>query len=500
VSKRLGILQRKCACGQHTAGGGECEECRKKRLQRKAVGPARSDEAPEIVHEVLRSPGQPLDPAARQLLEPRFGHDFSQVRVHADERSAASAQAVDALAYTVGTDVVFGRNQYRPGSPRGVEILAHELTHVVQQRGMERSPPVQGLEMSRPGDVHEQEADRVAALVVHEDRAGARSAPASLASPGRSPVLQRLSETATGIIAGGAGSLLPGAGIGLLASAGAAGFGVLGALIGVGVGMLIGGLIGHALTPAEEKPEELSHLADKDFRKRWEAALEEGLGTLHRSVAEKKGCRFTNGRPIETWRYDEENWTAITELNKYIRAYVPKKSPYEGVELLFQHLDRWDCDCALFPEMALLYAWHRAFGQMKGGREKFNEKFKGLRLRVHETTGLEGETHNLENYILLEGKTEKQFDKAWDDAPVGTKVTWQNQSPNARQPWEFENGTKRSKGAAGAEDRYSAHPLGENLKEEEVVRLLAKSAADATREDESEIQKKIRRFEFKVPK
>ncbi len=470
-------------------------------LQRSAHAPARMGEAPPIVHEVLRSPGQSLDPATRAFLEPRFGHDFSHVRVHTDETAAASAQAVDALAYTVGTDVVFGRDQYRPGSPRGVEILAHELTHVVQQRGMEKSSPLQGLEMGRPGDVHEQEADRVASLVVHEG-----TAPASLASPGRSPVLQRLSNTATGIIVGGVGGLLLGGGIGLLASAGAAGFGALGALIGVGVGMLIGGLVGHALTPDEDKPEEPSYLADKDFRKRWEAALDEGLGTLHNSVAKKKGCHWTAGRPIETWRYDEENWTAITELNRYIRAYAPKKSPYEGVELLFQHLDRWDCDCALFAELALLYAWHRALGQMKGGREKFNEKFKGLRLRVQETTGLGGETHNAENYVLLEGKTEKQFDKAWDDAPVGTKVTWQNQSPNARQPWEFENAIKRSKGTTGAEDRYYAHPLSRNLgdlKEEEVVRLLAESADDIPADPEGQksyIRKYMRRFEFTVPK
>jgi hypothetical protein len=88
---------------------------------------------PPIVHRVLGSPGQPLDPAARDFLEPRFGQDFSHVRVHADEPAAASARAVGALAYTVGRDIVLGAGQYRPHSAEGRKLLAHELTHVVQQ-------------------------------------------------------------------------------------------------------------------------------------------------------------------------------------------------------------------------------------------------------------------------------------------------------------------------------------------------------------------------------
>jgi hypothetical protein len=84
------LLQRKCACGQHTPDGGECEECRKKRtgtLQRSAVRPSAMEEAPPIVHEVLRSPGQPLDASAREALEPRFGRDFSRVPLRASGSS-----------------------------------------------------------------------------------------------------------------------------------------------------------------------------------------------------------------------------------------------------------------------------------------------------------------------------------------------------------------------------------------------------------------------------
>jgi hypothetical protein len=90
-------------------------------------------EAPPIVHDVLRSAGQPLEPSTRALMEPQFGHDFSQVRVHADEQAGYSARAVNARAYTVGRHVVFAPHEYAPGFINGQRLLAHELTHVVQQ-------------------------------------------------------------------------------------------------------------------------------------------------------------------------------------------------------------------------------------------------------------------------------------------------------------------------------------------------------------------------------
>jgi hypothetical protein len=130
------LLQRKCACGGTPGMDGECEECRSKRmtLQRRSIGQAEPATAPSSVHVVLRSPGQPLDQTTRTFMEPRFGHDFSRVRVHTNSRAAESARAVNALAYTVGRNVVFGEGQYRPGTNEGRRLLAHELTHVVQQR------------------------------------------------------------------------------------------------------------------------------------------------------------------------------------------------------------------------------------------------------------------------------------------------------------------------------------------------------------------------------
>ena len=100
------LLQRRCACGGALRCKGECEECAKKRLsfqrepRNSAYGTKISSPVPDIVHEVVDSTGQPLDAATRAFMEPRFGHDFSRVRVHTDAKAAESAQAVAAHAYT----------------------------------------------------------------------------------------------------------------------------------------------------------------------------------------------------------------------------------------------------------------------------------------------------------------------------------------------------------------------------------------------------------------
>ena len=91
--------------------------------------------APPIVHEALRAPGQPLDAGTRGFMESRFGRDFSQVRVHTNTRASESARAINSVAYTVGRDIVFDPAEYPPPSAKGKSLLAHELTHVIQQNG-----------------------------------------------------------------------------------------------------------------------------------------------------------------------------------------------------------------------------------------------------------------------------------------------------------------------------------------------------------------------------
>ncbi|MFZ0304757.1 MAG: DUF4157 domain-containing protein [Terracidiphilus sp.] len=156
-----GMVQRTCSCG---GAGPECSECKKKKqdengLQRKAVSGGNSvTQVPNVVHEVLRSPGRPLEAGVRHFMEPRFGYDFSDVRIHTDPKAAASAEAVNAQAYTVGRNIVIGRNGYGEGAISR-HLLAHELAHVVQQRGM-RSAQAQTI--APENDSYEREAENVA--------------------------------------------------------------------------------------------------------------------------------------------------------------------------------------------------------------------------------------------------------------------------------------------------------------------------------------------------
>lgn len=119
-----GATQRKCK---------ECEE--EEKLQRKpsaTSGPA-AGEAPPIVHEVLRSPGQPLDAASRAYFEPRFGRDLSRVRLHTHDRAAAAAAGIRARAYTLQNDIAFAAGEFSPETLEGRRLIAHELAHVAQQ-------------------------------------------------------------------------------------------------------------------------------------------------------------------------------------------------------------------------------------------------------------------------------------------------------------------------------------------------------------------------------
>ena len=180
-----------------------------------------TQEVPPAVSEVLASPGKPLEPSMRAEMEGRFGQDFSAVRVHTDSRAAASATMIDALAYTVGPRIVFNQGLYDPSSPAGKKLLAHELTHITQQRG--HGVPGSGLKLGSPQATAEREAVARSHQVESSGPGVASRAGASV-SPG---TVQR--SVAGGIL----GSVL-----------GAIGGAVLGALVGGPVGAIVGGLGG----------------------------------------------------------------------------------------------------------------------------------------------------------------------------------------------------------------------------------------------------------------
>lgn len=160
------LLHRKCAC---EGSGADCDSGAEKKegvLHRSAASHAQPNGVPPIVHDVLRSPGQPLAAATRAFMEPRFGYDFSGVRLHTDDRAAESARAVNARAYTVGNHVVLGAGQYSPEASSTQRLLAHELAHVIQQSSFSS---FQGFRISSSGDPLERQAD-VAAEAVMADQ------------------------------------------------------------------------------------------------------------------------------------------------------------------------------------------------------------------------------------------------------------------------------------------------------------------------------------------
>ena len=165
---RTAMLQRACACGQLPGTGGKCDDCDKKdqgkTLQRASNGAAGPTTIPPSVNQVLSSPGRPLDTPTRSFMESRFGHDFGSVRIHNDSAAAESARAVNAKAYTVGQNVVFGSGQYQPQTNHGKHLLAHELTHTIQQSGTSGIQPKLAVDV--PGSASELEADRVATNVL----------------------------------------------------------------------------------------------------------------------------------------------------------------------------------------------------------------------------------------------------------------------------------------------------------------------------------------------
>jgi hypothetical protein len=122
---------------------------------------------PPIVREILHSSGQPLDPTTRAFMESRFDADFSQVRVHSDGQAVTSARALQSSAYTVGRDIIFGAGQFAPHTAQGQRLLAHELTHVVQQ-GQSASSPHRLV--NSPADTAEVEADRISTSILTSSR------------------------------------------------------------------------------------------------------------------------------------------------------------------------------------------------------------------------------------------------------------------------------------------------------------------------------------------
>jgi hypothetical protein len=195
IPAQAGQLQRKQR-GEHEPDE-DCPRCSKGslNLQRSPANPTKTSSVPHVVHEVLNSPGQPLETGTRAFMEPRFGHDFSRVRVHTDTKASESAQAVNALAYTVGSDIVFAQEQYRPTTTGGRQLLTHELAHVVQQRGAQNMPFIDRLTLDQPHSEYEREAQRIA---VDAGNTASENASVKTLLSTCAPIVSRADRDATG--------------------------------------------------------------------------------------------------------------------------------------------------------------------------------------------------------------------------------------------------------------------------------------------------------------
>jgi Domain of unknown function (DUF4157)/Protein-glutamine gamma-glutamyltransferase len=338
------------------------------------------------------------------------------VRIHADDDSARAAQGIGAHAFTVGSDVFFGRSEYQPSTAHGRGLIAHELTHVEQQRSG-RSSGVQGSWWEGAGAI----VGGVAGAIVG------------------------------GIFGGAAGAILLGA-----------------------AGALLGGLAGHGLRWAIEgdpdvdrtEPEDKG-LAENDpkFQETFQEKLQEGMKVLERS-----SCAFPYAD--REWKYDKRYWKRVKD-DDYV-AYKPKGvSAAKAFDELLNNINLWEFDCALYPEIVWLYAYRKTLGAAN-----FNSRFPDLVVRQHSTKGIKKTSYDVDSM----GKAE--FDRIWDDAPAGTKVTWTNRSTVTHgTAWNHENAIKRTKGATPDEARYDAHPLGHNMTEPAVKKGLAQNASDWPKTD-----------------
>jgi outer membrane protein OmpA-like peptidoglycan-associated protein len=162
---------------------------------------------PPDVHQVVNSPSSALDHRARAFFEPRFGFDFSRVRVHADSSAAESARALDATAYTVGRHIVFDAGRYDPRSSGGRRLIAHELAHTIQQSSAIETGK---LSIGSPSDTSEREADGAASSALSDGLVAVQSQrPVSVQRQSNQPGPPRLdlAENASPLMAGALGSM-----------------------------------------------------------------------------------------------------------------------------------------------------------------------------------------------------------------------------------------------------------------------------------------------------
>ncbi|QLE75598.1 DUF4157 domain-containing protein [Streptomyces rectiverticillatus] len=484
----------------------------------------------------LASPGQALEPGTRKRMESHHGYDFSRVRVHTDARADASARLLDAAAYTAGRHIVFAAGRYRPATPPGRALIAHELSHVIQQEPsarpdgplyVQRSGPLSflGDAVGFVGDIFTRGPGEAFSRMFGEGtfppeelqrylgklrRTGkpegdydsdnkARAVVALWAGGDPSvvldPQLKRLlvRDLYDGVVSkGDAQAILTilerslGPDLTAVLSSGGVRTKALHDSFGGSERARLVHLLDERVKGgfAEAVKDRVvpsggvsaaPYLNDETFRKEWEKAVQEGVEVLVRSKKEARGCAFP--RPGEM-RFDTEHFTSAQRPAEMVHGHerlVPTAAtPYAAVGLLFQHLERWTCECLFFTQLAQLYAWRKMLPEAA-----FNAKFSKFEVgggRGTPMKALESDQRDVSDPAGLE------------QAPVGSVVVWFNRSAHAKgTAFEFEHAIKTSHGVKGEPDKYAAHPFeaglpgGETrwqLTADEIKRRLAEENPD----------------------
>jgi hypothetical protein len=417
------------------------------------------DDAPRYTTIALHSPGRPLDPKTRRLMEPRFNHDFSRVRVHADAEAASAARALAAHAFSFGDHIVFESGRFNPATTDGQRLLAHELTHVVQKDRNGHGSP--SLSLSRVSDRSEAEAASASRRVVDGHAVEIEQPPAA--------ALQRSGDDTgktVGIVLGVLGGL-----------------GLASLLIAWGLGAF----------DSKKKPEEKKPPAKQKLT--FEEALKEGAQVLKPEFGLTEGQRsgpdLGDGYDASEWKETlsagggdvvpvtvlqsttSSSWTAFDHLVKNIGKDVPSASGGKT---------KWSFDCFEYVEVLRLYALWRTMepAEFDKAFPKLEIGFSAPRINAEWQKAFRADAPGQKPYqfsdphdVLQAGqmqfgvRTKEPVTKTWAEllaeAPVGSQVIWSNFEAGNRcakdKTLEFcayanENVTKLGR------DSYSAHPFG----------------------------------------
>jgi hypothetical protein len=421
--------------------GGAFSSIGKALFKRKEGAGQEATNGPEEIHAQL-SGGHPLDGGASSRMGEAFGHDFSDVRVYTDRNAAGLSDSLNARAFTIGNEIAFAAGEYQPGTLIGDALIAHELAHVVQQRGGSDGTKPRAKGGGEDGAL-EEDADRAAVEAVvsnWEDERGMLSRPAK-----RSPWTTLRS------------------------------------------GLRLQRCGGHE--PAEPKT-------------RYEFFLLEGREKLKKigfGVQWSQFCEFKATKEDGTkWDgFDTDFWVKVKDPVFECKLVLKEgRTPAQAIKALFdpERRDRWQVDCGQFVQLthyyALLHTLIEQAGNEKGGSELFNERIgTPFELKQVSSTGLKTrilwgkdrpEGDEMQEYERVPGAREGQPKKdgrvrkvadVLKEAPMGSRVVFYQPGILHNENYRVENTMKVG------EDLYSAHPLEKGiLRQKEIIEEMSKAA------------------------